>query len=101
MHFKYFLFPALSLLIFSSAIAQSHLKPGIWRGELKTQSGNLLPFNFDVQDVAGKQHLFINNGAERFKVTDIKQKGDSVFIHIPLFNSEFKLKKDAAGLKGQ
>lgn len=83
------------------SFAQSHLKAGIWRGELKTQSGNLLPFNFDVKDVTAKQELFIHNGAERFSVTDIKQKGDSIFIHMPLFNSEFKLKQDKDVLKGQ
>jgi len=101
MRFKYSLSFVCLLALVNLCSAQSQLKTGIWRGELKTQSGNLLPFNFNVQDVAGKQHLFIHNGAERFKVTDIKQKGDSVFIHMPLFNSEFKLKKDAAGLKGQ
>jgi thiol-disulfide isomerase/thioredoxin len=34
-------------------------------------------------------------------VTDIKHKGDSVFIHMPLFNSEFKLKYEGASLKGK
>lgn len=101
MRLKQLSFSAIALLILNPAIAQSHLKTGIWRGELKTQSGNLLPFNFDVQDAAGKQQLFIHNGAERFKVTDIKQKGDSVFIHMPLFNSEFKLVSDKKGLSGQ
>jgi thiol-disulfide isomerase/thioredoxin len=95
----------LTALIFSSLFftlsAQSQLKTGIWRGELKNESGNLLPFNFDVINVSGKQQLFIHNGAERFKVTDISQKGDSVFIHMPLFNSEFKLTLDKSGLIGQ
>jgi thiol-disulfide isomerase/thioredoxin len=101
MRLKNFLFPAVLLLTTNLCSAQSILKPGIWRGELKNKSGHLLPFNFDVKDIAGKQQLFIHNGTERFKVTDIRQKGDSVLIHMPLFNSEFKLKKDAAGLKGQ
>ena len=92
--------PLICLVHISSA--QSNLKAGIWRGELKTKSGNLLPFNFDVKDVTAKhQELFIHNGAERFAVTDIKQKGDSVFIHMPLFNSEFKLNNNKDCLKGQ
>src|SRR5579862_6252018 len=100
MRFKYLLLSALSLSLLN-ATAQSHLKTGIWRGELKTQSGNLLPFNFDVKDTADKQQIFIHNAAERFKVTDIRQQGDSVFIHMPLFNSEFKLKYEGPILKGQ
>jgi len=101
MRSKYLLLPALSILIFTAVNAQSHLKAGIWRGELKNQSGTLLPFNFDVQTTGGKQTLYIHNAAERYKVTDIRQSGDSVFIRMPLFNSEFKLKQDAEGLKGQ
>ncbi|HVW15030.1 MAG TPA: TlpA disulfide reductase family protein [Mucilaginibacter sp.] len=89
----------LSLLI-QIASAQSRLQTGIWRGELKTKSGNLLPFNFDVQNATGKQILYIHNSSERFRVTDIREKGDSVFIHMPLFNSEFKLVKNTVGLKG-
>ncbi|MGZ3767665.1 MAG: peroxiredoxin family protein, partial [Mucilaginibacter sp.] len=101
MRFKYFLLPALSLFILTPAIAQSHLKAGIWRGALKNSSGNELPFNFEVKENAGKQQLVIMNGAERLKVTDIKFKGDSVLIHMPLFNSEFKLKSEGTGLKGK
>jgi thiol-disulfide isomerase/thioredoxin len=102
MRTRYFLSALILSIFVQTASAQSHLQTGIWRGELKTQSGNLLPFNFDVKDVTAKhQELFIHNAAERFSVTDIQQKGDSVFIHMPLFNSEFRLKKEAAGLKGQ
>jgi thiol-disulfide isomerase/thioredoxin len=93
---------ALSFSILSfAASAQTKLQTGIWRGALKNSSGGELPFNFDVENVAGHQQLSIINGAERFKVTDVKTKGDSVFIHMPLFNSEFRLKQENGGLKGQ
>jgi len=68
---------------------------------LTNSSGQLLPFNFEVADAAGTQQITIINGSERFKVTDIKTAGDSVFIHMPLFDSEFKLKLDGGNLKGQ
>lgn len=84
-----------------STFAQSKLQTGTWRGTLKTSSGNELPFNFIVSDTAGKQQIAIINGAERFRVTDIKSVGDSVFIHMPLFDSEFRLKLDDAGLHGK
>ena len=87
--------------LLQAASAQTKLKTGLWRGALKTASGTEIPFNFDVKDTAGTQQLAIINGAERFKVTDVTTKGDSVFIHMPLFNSEFKLKLgDGGSLKG-
>lgn len=91
---------ALALFIHVS-FAQSKLTTGIWRGTLQTASGSEMPFNFEVNNIAGKQQLAIINGTERFKVTNVKQKGDSVFIHMPLFNSEFKLKYSGAALKGK
>jgi thiol-disulfide isomerase/thioredoxin len=85
----------------TNASAQTKLQSGIWRGVLKTSSGNELPFNFDVENIGSRQQLTIINGAERFKVTDIKTNGDSVFIHMPLFNSEFKLIFQGKGLAGR
>ncbi|MDB5145424.1 MAG: TlpA family protein disulfide reductase [Mucilaginibacter sp.] len=101
MHYKNLLFTAFLALLVNLSSAQSKLKAGIWRGALKTSSGNELPFNFEVKETAGKQQLFIMNGSERIKVTDLKQKNDSIFIHMPLFNSEFKLKFSGIGLKGK
>jgi thiol-disulfide isomerase/thioredoxin len=101
MRYRNLLLSCLILLTVHTGFAQSKLKIGIWRGVLTSPSGNNLPFNFNVTTVNDKQQLTIINGAERFKVTDIKQKGDSVFIHMPLFNSEFKLKYEGASLKGK
>src|ERR1700744_6231798 len=95
----------LSLLILSiltiTTFAQSKLQTGTWRGKLQTASGEKLPFNFVVSDTAGRQQIAIINGAERLKVTDVKTVGDSVFIHMPLFDSEFKLVLDNTGLHGK
>lgn len=84
-----------------TASAQGTLQTGIWRGVLKTSSGNVLPFNFRVKDTAGRQQLAIINGAERFRVTDITYAGDSVFIRMPLFDSQFRLKRIGGGLRGK
>jgi thiol-disulfide isomerase/thioredoxin len=83
---------ALFSLIINTAFAQTKLQTGIWRGALTNSSGHELPFNFDVKDTINQQQIIIHNGAERFKVTDVKVKGDSVFIHMPLFDSEFRLR---------
>ncbi|MGZ3836050.1 MAG: peroxiredoxin family protein [Mucilaginibacter sp.] len=100
MRYKNLLLTGFLALLINVSSAQSKLKTGIWRAALKTSSGNELPFNFEVKENAGKQQLVIMNGAERIKVTDIKHKGDSVLIHMPLFNSEFKLKFGGSGLTG-
>ncbi|WP_461449480.1 peroxiredoxin family protein [Mucilaginibacter sp.] len=89
-------------IIINAAFAQNKLQTGVWRGVIKNKSGHELPFNFEVSDTAGHQQLAIMNGAERLKVTDVKVIGDSVFIHMPLFDSEFKLKlADNKTLAGQ
>jgi thiol-disulfide isomerase/thioredoxin len=88
-------------MLFGTAFGQTVLKTGIWRGVLKTASGNDLPFNFEVSDTAGKQQLAIINGDERFKVTDIRVAGDSIFIPMPLFDSEFRLKLTGDNLSGK
>ena len=99
MRYKNLLLFAVLALFVNLSFAQSKLKAGIWRGVLTNSTGNELPFNFEVKQVGAKQQLFIHNGTERFKVTNVRQKGDSVFIHMPLFNSEFKLKLAKKGFE--
>jgi peroxiredoxin len=84
-----------------TSFAQTKLKTGTWRGVLKTASGNDIPFNFDVSSAGGKQQLAIINSTERLKVTDVTGNGDSVFIKMPLFDSEFRLKLQSNQLAGQ
>jgi hypothetical protein len=67
----------------------------------KNKIGNQIPFNFEVTNTGNKQELAIINSTERFKVTDVTGKGDSVFIKMPLFDSEFKLKQAGDKLQGQ
>ncbi|MCJ8208270.1 TlpA family protein disulfide reductase [Mucilaginibacter sp. RS28] len=87
-------------IITITAFAQTRLQNGTWRGVLATQSGAEIPFNFEVKDTAGHQQVSIINGSEHFKVNDVKTKGDSVIITMPLFDSEFRLKAEAGSLKG-
>jgi len=96
MKFKNTLALLLSLS-FYAGFAQHHISTGIWRGALKTASGTEVPFNFEVSLVNGKDRIVIINGEERFKVDNVTQLGDSVFIKMPLFDSEFKLKIAGSG----
>lgn len=65
-------------------------KNGTWLAKLKTTSGAVIPFNFELKDSAGQKLLTIINGKEKFKVNDVKILGDSVLIKMPLFDSEIR-----------
>ncbi|MES2278417.1 MAG: TlpA disulfide reductase family protein [Bacteroidota bacterium] len=98
---KKVLFLLVVAAISACTSAPSKLKTGIWRGALKLKTGAELPFNFEVRDTAGKQQLAIINGSEHFLVPDVRLDGDSVFIKMPLFDSEFKLKQQDGKLEGK
>jgi thiol-disulfide isomerase/thioredoxin len=94
-------FIAILLLSFISLSSSAQkIKTGTWRGILTTSTQQEIPFNFTIKDTAGRQLMTIINGNERFKVTDVSTKGDSVFIKMPLFDSEFKLKQQGTTLTG-
>jgi peroxiredoxin len=89
------------ILTYNVGYAQTKLKAGTWRGVTQTATNVEIPFNFEVSNVAGKTQLAIINGAERIKVTAVSYKGDSVFIRMPLFDSEFRLKHNGGNLTGK
>jgi peroxiredoxin len=91
----------LALTFTYNSFAQTTLISGIWRGVTKTDKGVEIPFNFEAMTISGHTILAIMNGAERIKVTDIKYKGDSVFIRMPLFDSEFRVKRIGGNLVGK
>jgi len=80
--------------------SKPELKEGIWRATLKTASGTLIPFNFEVTDSAGITFLDIINGKERFRVNEISNIADSIVIQMPLFDSEIRVKNNKESLKG-
>ncbi|TWR28535.1 TlpA family protein disulfide reductase [Mucilaginibacter achroorhodeus] len=98
---KIFTSAAFVAALFQISVAQTKIQTGVWRGVLKTASANEIPFNFDVTTTGNSQQLYIINSTERFKVTDLKTKGDSVLIKMPLFDSEFKLVRKGKQLVGQ
>lgn len=66
------------------------LNNGTWRGALITESGVEIPFNFIVIDSLGAKSIKIINAKEQFQVDEIAQREDSIFIKMPLFDSEIK-----------
>ena len=91
----------VATVLLLAGCSRPQLQTGIWRGALKTASGNDIPFNFEITDTAGIKQMTIHNGPERFKVTDVNVNGDSVAIKMPLFESEFKLKLSDGSLSGK
>jgi thiol-disulfide isomerase/thioredoxin len=80
----------LIILLGSCDKPSRDLKPGIWRAALITESGAEIPFNFQLTDSASKFHIEIINGDNRLRVDEVEQRGDSVFIKLPFFDSELK-----------
>lgn len=75
------------------------LLTGIWRATLALPDGEL-PFNFEVKNVQNKTVIEIINGEERIVVDEVTTLGDSVFIKMPVFDSEFKAVVTDGVMKG-
>lgn len=75
----------------------SQFATGTWQGHLVREDGGDIVFNFEVSDSSGKKTIHIINAGERMLVDDIREEGDSVFIRMPLFDSEFKTALQADG----
>lgn len=67
------------------------LLAGIWRATL-TLPGGELPFNFYVSEKNNLYQIEIINGEERIVADEIKFENDSVFIRLPVFDSEIRAK---------
>ncbi len=91
----------LLLAVSSCKSSDQEIESGIWRATLKTGSAAEIPFNFEVVDSAGSKYINIINGEERFRVNEISFTSDSVFIKMPLFDSEIKAKNKGTELSGQ
>jgi hypothetical protein len=76
------------------------IRAGIWRGVLMTNGGEL-PFNFETKLEDGSLTVEIMNGDERIIVDEVSVVEDSVFIRMPLFDSEFRLKYGAQTMTGR
>lgn len=98
---KWFL-AALVALASSIVNAQQNqsLQNGIWRGVLSRTDGKEIVFNFEVKDSLKKKTIFIINAAERLVVDDIVEKGDSAFITLPFFDSQFRVANKGNTLAG-
>lgn len=94
--------PLFSIFLVGLMACQAPLPPtpqsGIWQVSLQLREGVTLPFRLEIQ----AEQWLIYNGEERLVVTDIQRKDDSLFVTMPIFDSEFHLQiEDAQNLRGQ
>ena len=88
-----FLFP-VALILFQSCGtggSSTHLpREGVWRVELDLH-GHALPFQLQLfQNDPGQWVAEVHNASERITVPDVNLHNDSVFLRMPLFDSEFR-----------
>lgn len=70
-------------------------RTGSWRMSLDLRTAPeaepvVLPFLIDLSSDSTGLHMTVHNGQEKIAVDDIVQRQDSLFIRMPLFDSEFK-----------
>ncbi len=86
------------VFIFFQVNAQTALKQSVYRAVIYRPDSNEIVFNFQPAKEKGKTVLYVLNDTERLRITDIKQKGDSLLFNMPFFESSFftKINKDGS-----
>lgn len=89
----------------NNPVAVNHTLPindGIWRGKLTLDStGTICPFNYYLSGrFPDSLCIEIYNAEERIFVNDIQIRNDSVFIKMPIYESEFRLRFDSTSMMG-
>ena len=74
------------------------MQKGMYRGVFQLHEGVELPINFEVK---GDKEIVFINASERITATEIRMDADSLFIRMPMFDSEFKLKVKGDSLTGR
>jgi len=80
-------------------MTQTVLYLGFWLGLLQLPDSPL-PVHFEIRHREEKVVMIIRNGEERIVCDEISSRGDSIFITLPLYDSEFRLKQVNDSLSG-
>jgi thiol-disulfide isomerase/thioredoxin len=96
MKYAIFIASLFAIAVFGSSCNSTSepkgIAAGMWRMTLHLNDSLDLPFNFEwTYTDAKKPKMIILNAEERIEVDEIRMEGDSVFIRMPLFDSEFRL----------
>ncbi len=83
---------------------KKQLKTGIWRAVLNIDEENPdleLPFGLELLGDSGNYSAKIINAEERIEIEEVKVINDSIFIKLPIFDSEIKAKFHDNNLTGK
>jgi len=82
--------PAIIFILFLSGLAYGQ-KATSYRVVLHREDGNQIVFMMNAGTVNGRPQWVIRNAGERITIDSIVQKGDSLFVEMPLFDSRMRL----------
>jgi thiol-disulfide isomerase/thioredoxin len=83
----------------NSSLQPFLLAAGIWRATLLLPAGEL-PFKLSIQEKSHQLVAYIYNGDEEIELTEISQKNDSLFLKLPVFDSEIKIHVSGETMSG-
>ena len=76
------------LASFTKSLGQQSIP---YRVVMPREDGNQIVFNMDYSKVNGMHRIIIRNAGERLTVDSIQQKGDSLLVEMPFFDSRLRL----------
>jgi hypothetical protein len=72
-----------------------------YRAEIKRADGFHIAFNITENFINGKRKWTIKNADEQIPINNLRQRADSLFVEMPFFEAEMRLKKTSVGYEGQ
>jgi peroxiredoxin len=79
------------LFSFISVTITLYSQQGWWSAKLHRADGNNIVFHFEWKTEKGKPVWYIYNATEKIKVDNITKQGDSFFVQMPVFESQFRI----------
>jgi len=70
-------------------VTELPLQTGAWRMVMQITEAERLPVDLNLAHDGSAYTLEVINDQERIEVTDLQLRGDSIFIRMPFFDSEF------------
>ena len=91
MTIRYLIRKGTILISLISVTVTLYSQQGRWSAKLHRADGNNIAFNFEWKTENGKPVWYIYNATEKIKVDNITEQGDSLFIQMPVFESQFRI----------
>jgi peroxiredoxin len=96
---RFCIFLALFMIACQPTKEPATLQTGTWRGVLHMQDQEL-PFTFRITNDSGKYKAYLQNAGEEILLDEITITGDTVEMHLHIFDASLKAKIDGHQLKG-